>query len=311
MAKRISIINFKGGVGKTTLAFHLGTYLAWFGEARVLMIDMDHQSSLSVLCLGDRDWQGAVDAACTVNEIFETFTDQSLVMPDDEIIIRSPMRRIDPDYDRMDIVPASLGLDDTEIELTATHHPNPLRSEWNKRTLICGWLEEAGIDDQYDFIIFDCPPATKIVTQNAIAASHGYIVPVVPEAVMARGVPHLREMMRTGIDARLNALSSMGEHRMMYVPDTELIGLVVTRIRTHASRSGYTNSHTQHLRSLERNWGDLLIAPYIEEGVGVEESLTDGVPVYNRTETQNVGGRELEQLFYELLDNIIRRINAL
>ena len=311
MAKRISIINFKGGVGKTTLAFHLGTFLAWAGEARVLMIDMDHQSSLSVLCLGDREWQNAVDAGHTVNEIFETFTDQSLVMPDDEIIIRSPMQRIDPVYDRMDIVPASLELDDTEIELTATHHPNPLRSEWNKRTLICRWLEEAGIDDQYDFIIFDCPPATKIVTQNAIAASHGYIVPVVPEAVMARGVPHLREMMRTGIDARLNALASMGEHRMMFVPNTELIGLVVTRIRTHASRSGYTNSHTQHLRSLERNWRDLLITPYIEEGVGVEESLTDGVPVYNRTETQNVGGRELEQLFYELLDNIIGRINAL
>ena len=44
MAKRISIINFKGGVGKTTLAFHLGTGLARL-NTRVLLIDMDHQSS--------------------------------------------------------------------------------------------------------------------------------------------------------------------------------------------------------------------------------------------------------------------------
>lgn len=42
----------------------------------------------------------------------------------------------------------------------------------NKRTLICRWLEESGVDDEYDLIIFDCPPATKIVSQNAIAASH-------------------------------------------------------------------------------------------------------------------------------------------
>ena len=311
MAKRISIINFKGGVGKTTLAFHLGTFLAWASKARVLMIDMDHQSSLSVLCLREIGWQTAVNDGHTVNRIFESFISQDLSMPSGEIIIESPMRAIEPAYDRMDIVPASLELDDTEIELTSTHHSNPLRSEWNKRTLVCRWLEEAGIDDRYDCVIFDCPPATKIVTQNAIAASHGYIVPVVPEAVMARGVPHLREMMRTGIDARLNALAPMGEHRTMYVPDTELIGLVVTRIKTHASRSGYTNSHTQHLRSLERYWGNALMVPYIEEGVGVEESLTDGVPVYNRAKTQNVGGRELEQLFYELLDNIIGRINAL
>ena len=48
MAKRISIINFKGGVGKTTLAFHLGTGLAKFHNARVLLIDVDHQSSLSI-----------------------------------------------------------------------------------------------------------------------------------------------------------------------------------------------------------------------------------------------------------------------
>ena len=48
MAKRISIINFKGGVGKTTLAFHLGAGLAKFHNARVLLIDVDHQSSLSI-----------------------------------------------------------------------------------------------------------------------------------------------------------------------------------------------------------------------------------------------------------------------
>ena len=57
MAKRISIINFKGGVGKTTLAFHLGTGLAWLHDSRVLLVDMDHQSTLSILCLRPAGWQ--------------------------------------------------------------------------------------------------------------------------------------------------------------------------------------------------------------------------------------------------------------
>ena len=94
-------------------------------------------------------------------------------------------------YSSLDMVPASLQLDDIEIELTATHQGNAIQSEWNKRTLLCRWIEETKLDKLYDYIIFDCPPATKIVSQNAIAASHGYIIPVVPEAVMERGAPHL------------------------------------------------------------------------------------------------------------------------
>lgn len=149
----------------------------------------------------------------------------------------------------MDLVSASLHLDDTEIELTASHHGNDIQSEWDKRTLICRWIEETGIDDEYNYIIFDCPPATKIVSQNAIAASHGYIIPVVPEAVMERGAPHLHEMVQTGIDARLNALAAMGTPRAMHVADTQLVGLAITRIQTSGGYSGYTSDHTQPCES--------------------------------------------------------------
>ncbi len=53
MAKRISIINFKGGVGKTTIALHLAAGLVrYHNNQRVLLIDVDHQSSLSAIMLG-------------------------------------------------------------------------------------------------------------------------------------------------------------------------------------------------------------------------------------------------------------------
>ena len=220
------------------------------------------------------------------------------------------MQNRDSDYDCMHIVPSTLELDDIEIQLTSTHRGgDPLRSEWNKRTLMCRWIEETGVDDKYDYIIFDCPPATKIVSQNAVAASQGYIIPVVPESMMERGTNHLRNMMRSGIDARLNAFASFGDSRTMHVPDTELIGLAITRIQT--ARGGYTNEHTQHLRSLQRSWGDALIEPYVVQGIGVAESLASGVPVYNLWKTQNVGGRGLNEQHQELTDNIKQRIDVL
>lgn len=310
MAKRLSVINFKGGVGKTTLAFHLATGLVRFHDGiRVLLVDMDHQSSLSILCLGAKEWERAVEEARTVDEIFRPFLGHAGAFPGDEIIIAHAKKR--QQYTNLDLVPASLHLDDTEIELTASHQGNAIQSEWNKRTLICRWLEESGIESEYDYIIFDCPPATKIVSQNAIAASHGYIIPVVPEAVMERGAPHLHEMVKSGIDGRLKALASMGDPRAMFVPETKLIGLAITRIQTSRGYSGYTDDHTQHLTSLERYWGKSLAKPYIVQGTGLSQALAEGVPVYDRSYTQNVGGRGLHDQYKKLAAELKKRIDAL
>ncbi len=310
MAKRLSIINFKGGVGKTTLAFNLATGLAWLHGSRVLLVDMDHQSSLSILCLRADGWEQSVDNDRTVDAIFKSFVggDQAL-MPGDEIIVRAPMRNVDSDYNTMDIVPASLHLDDTEIELTASHQGNAIRSEWNKRTLACRWIEENNIDERYDCVIFDCPPATKIVSQNAIAASHGYLIPVIPEAVMERGAPHLRDMLKSSIDNRLNALAPMGEERSAFVPETVLIGLAITRIQ--AASGGYTNDHRQHLDSLERRWGADLLKPYILQGTGVSQALADGLPVYNYPDSQNIGKRDIDRQYRDLTNNIKDEVDAI
>lgn len=203
------------------------------------------------------------------------------------------------------------GLDNTEIELTASHQGNAIQSEWNKRTLICKWIEETGIDEEYDYIIFDCPPATKIVSQNAFAASHGYVLPVVPEAVMERGAPHLHEMVKTGIDKRLQALAVMGEKRPIFVPNTELVGLAVTRIQTFRGYSGYTNDHYQHLQSLQRRWREKLLEPYIVQGTGISDTLSQGVPAYEKANTQNIGGRNIHQQYEKLTDSIKSRIDVL
>lgn len=67
MAKRVSIINFKGGVGKTTLSFNAAAGIVWEQANRVLLVDIDHQSSLSIICLGAARWQKAVENNRTVS----------------------------------------------------------------------------------------------------------------------------------------------------------------------------------------------------------------------------------------------------
>lgn len=308
MAKRVSVLNFKGGVGKTTLAFQFAAGLARFHASRVLLVDMDHQSSLSIVCLGNDAWQEVAFSGKTTTSVFRDFGSP---LPGADIVRDTNFGEHDA-YAEIKIVPANLDLDDVEIDLTSTHQPNPIKSEWDKRTLICRWLEETALDEEFDYIVFDCAPATKIVSQNAIAASHGYIVPVVPEAVMERGAPHLRNMIRSGIDKRLQALAAMGDARSMFVSETQLVGLIVTRIQVAGNaHSGFTNDHTQHLRSLERLWGDDLIKPYILQGAGVGEAMTDRVPVYDRHWTQNVGRRKIDVQFKKLTNRLKARIDVL
>jgi chromosome partitioning protein len=119
-------------------------------------------------------------------------------------------------------------------------------------------------------------------------------------------------MIQTGIDTRLKALAAMGTPRRMHVPDTKLAGLVVTRIRTHGpAHSGYTDDHTRHLASLQRQWGNMLLTPYIEEGTGVSQALDDGVPVYDRDNTQNIGGRGIHNMYKNLTAALKSKVDAI
>jgi chromosome partitioning protein len=111
--KKASVINFKGGVGKTTLSLHLACHLA--KESRVLLIDVDHQSSLSVVILRANLWDKRVRSNQTVNRIFESFCNRKIAMPGAEIIVKNPMHERDKQYNlypNLDFVSAQFELDD-------------------------------------------------------------------------------------------------------------------------------------------------------------------------------------------------------
>lgn len=314
MTKRISIINFKGGVGKTTLALHLACGLTWYYKKPVLLVDVDHQSSLSLTCLKPKEWEKVVDDGRTINTVFEHFTKPNTKLPGKEIIFKEPYGN---EYPKLDIVPSALQLDETEIDLTSSAVGEPITSEWSKRALICQWFQQNKIDNDYDYIIFDCPPATKLVTQNAIAASHGYIIPVIPDAVSTRGIPHLIERMITKIDKKLSGLAEYLEEKgtkivSTYVPRTQLVGIIVSKIKTSGpSYSGYTIDQTVHLKNIEGLYPKHIIKPYIVDGVGVPECLARGYPVYDFGHESNVKNRGFVELFKKITAELKNRIDKL
>lgn len=315
MARRISIINFKGGVGKTTLAFQLAAGLS--KQSRVLIVDVDHQSSLSLVCLKEKQWQSAIDQEKTVNSIFNHFITPGIPLPGKDIIFKHPIKDWRANYPKLDLLPAELQLDETELDLGSTGFGDPTLSQWSKRMLIARWMEQNGIDNDYDYIIFDCPPATKIVTQNAIAVSHGYIIPTIPDAVSTRGLPHLEKRMFTKIDEKMTGLAkylrSKGRKlEKLYIKGTKLLGIVIFRIRTHGpAYSGYTTDHTTHLNYLLSKYSDMIIEPYIEDGVGVAESMRDGHPIYDCGYNSNVTNRGFIKVFEDITAECKKRIDRI
>jgi chromosome partitioning protein len=314
--KKVSVINFKGGVGKTTLTFHLACHLA--RQNRVLLIDIDHQSSMSVVMLGARLWEARVATNQTVNRVFESFANRRIPMPGTEIVARNAMHQRTPRhnfYPNLDFVAAQFELDDTEIDLASTNIGNANLSDWQKRTLLAEWLDGIDAEENYDYVLFDCPPATKIVSQNALACSNSYIIPVIPDELSSRGVTHFQNLVQTKIDEKLSYLRTSARVDADQTPDNYVeqttMAAIVPFIVKQAGRaaSGYTNIHTEQLAALRSEWGTSVIQTVGENYIGIPEAVNAGWPVWNysgRNATAAVG-----QMMTQICDHLKRRIDRI
>nr|WKF57024.1 Sporulation initiation inhibitor protein Soj [Paraburkholderia busanensis] len=217
-------------------------------------------------------------------------------MPGDEVIFRNPLfARSKRDlYPNLDLLPAQFELDDTEIELASTTVGSAILSEWQKRTLLAEWLGLIGAEERYDYIVFDCPPATKLVSQNALAASDYFVIPVIPDVMSSRGVTHFRNLVTEKIDRKLEALRlgagiKAAQTPPSYVAQTTMAAIVPSMAKPAGNAaSGYTNIHTEQLAALRRTWGEDVTGTVIGDLTGVPEAMDAGFPVWDCESTQNI-----------------------
>lgn len=160
----ISVVNFKGGSGKTTTTAHLAQYLALTGH-RVLAIDLDPQASLSAL-------HGIQPELDKNPSLFE-----ALRYDGDRKSIKEVIRHTN--FPGLDIVPANLELQEYEYEtpLAASNKSSPEGRMFFTR--ISTALKE--VDDRYDVVVIDCPPQLGYLTLTALTASTSVLITVHPQ----------------------------------------------------------------------------------------------------------------------------------
>jgi chromosome partitioning protein len=187
----VSVVNFKGGSGKTTTAAHLAQHLALKGH-RVLAIDLDPQASLTAL-------HGIQPELDNVPSLYETLRYDDERKPISEVIRPT-------NFPNLDIVPASLELQeyeyDTPVALTSSA-PHEGRTFFTRISKALG-----EVDERYDVVVIDCPPQLGYLTLTALTASSSVIVTVHPQMLdvmsMSQFLLMLGGIMKTIRDAGAN-----------------------------------------------------------------------------------------------------------
>lgn len=181
MPKVVSLINMKGGVGKTTLAFNLAWHSAWQANLRVLAIDLDPQANLSQYFMGAEKYLSYLnEQKGTVVDIFEQFSaPANLSGSPAPLDPKKVIHRLHKwsDGSLLDLIPSRL-------ELAWT-----LKNPTEKSHLLPHFI--AGVKENYDLILIDCAPTESILTAAAYKSSRYVIVPVKPEFLATIGLPLL------------------------------------------------------------------------------------------------------------------------
>ncbi|MSS08865.1 AAA family ATPase [Clostridium sp. WB02_MRS01] len=226
-AKVISMINYKGGVGKTVSTYNIGYGLAFLNDARVLLIDLDPQCSLSTVCFKaiSRTYNRIIDISNisedqTINSVIKYYLSAGQNNPNidlDKVITHIPYTCYDgTKFNKVDFIAATMydsgnnyyekGLDDLEIDIVR-NYANQI-SHINLVTLFSRFMLDTKINQMYDFIIFDCPPANNIITQNALAVSDYYLIPTIMDDLSSNGINHLKNLIENSIFAELYRCNS-------------------------------------------------------------------------------------------------------
>lgn len=159
----ITIVNQKGGTGKSTTAHILGTILAR-QDKKVLVIDLDSRGNLT-MCLG---FNQPDDLPCTIAHLFKGLIDDTFSFQKENYILHS---------EGCDLIPSSIQLSGIEPSLA-----NAMSRESLLKRLL------SLIQDEYQYILIDCPPSLGLLTNNALAAANSVLIPVQAHYLSAKGM---------------------------------------------------------------------------------------------------------------------------
>ncbi|HVT11654.1 MAG TPA: AAA family ATPase [Fimbriimonadaceae bacterium] len=232
--KVVAVINYKGGVGKTSLTANLGAELAWRGK-RVLMLDLDPQASLTFSFIAPDEWESDFSRQGTIKSWFDSF-ESGTVLPLESLIYTPPRsaRRLRENGGKLDLIPSHLALINVDLEL-ATKLGGATIAQGKKNFLrIHRRLAEGlrGLESQYDLVLIDCPPNFNIVTKTAIVASDYILVPARPDNLSTLGIDYLIRSVNQLV-RDYNDYAAVDDGEVTPAIDPKILGVVFTMIQEY------------------------------------------------------------------------------
>lgn len=247
--KIISIINQKGGVGKSTTAINLSAILGT-KRKQVLLVDLDPQgNATSGLGIDKR----AIDC-CIYDVLLNDVSIEEAIIPDVT--------------EGLDVVPATINLAGAEVELV---------SQFAREARLKDAV--ASLRGKYDYIIIDCPPSLGLLTINGLVAADSLLIPIQSEFYALEGVTKLLESMKL-VKNRLNpTLDVFGVLITMYDGRTTLSKQVCAEVRNYFGKQVFETNIPRTVKLSEAPSFGMPINEYDPRGKGAEayEALAEEV----------------------------------
>ena len=258
MGRIYTLVNQKGGVGKTTTAINLGAYLAQFGQ-RVLIVDLDPQAN-ATSCLGvdKHSVKGS-----TYDVLLGSISASSMVLYNDRL--------------RLALLPSSPALAGAEVELV----DQTGRESRLKQAIV-------SLVERYDYVLIDCPPSLGLLTVNGLmAARDGVIIPVQCEYLALEGLGQLTQTLQLVRSGLFPELKVRGVVLTMFDIRTKLSTDVVAEVNRHFPEQAFKSVVPRSIRLAEAPSYGLPISAYAPSSSGAQayevlarEVLTgDGVQI--------------------------------
>jgi chromosome partitioning protein len=267
MATVLSCVNLKGGVGKTAIAVNFAAYCGREGM-RTLLVDCDPQTNATFSCIQPDEWgEHTRQFGTLANLLGVRSVTADANHSDPHTIIRKNV------FPNVDLVPSHIGLFSIDLELSGASG-----RELRLRKALKPVLEH------YDMVVCDCPPNLTIPTQNAIAMSTHYLVPVPPDYLSILGIALLT--------ARIKELCDSIDHEITNA------GIVVSRV-------GRKASHRENIvAGLRERFPQLVLQTELRERVAVTESAAMQKPVFA------MGDEQATQEFSAMSQELLQRLNG-